>query len=346
MKRVIKAAALAVTGALALTACASADGGSGSGSDDGERVNIVGFAVPEAGNKAAAAEFNKTEAGKDVSFSGSYGASGDQSRKVVDTKGKDVDYVVFSLEPDLTRLVDAGLVADDWNAGPTQGIVSSSVAVIATESGNPLGIEDWDDLTRDDVKIVTPDPASSGSAKWNILALYTYAKQNGATEEEADAFLKKVFGNVTTWAASGREATEAFKKGVGNVLLTYENEAILAKQNGEDLDYIVPDHTFLIENPGAVLKDASPVAQDWLDFILSDEGQTAFVSKGFRPVGDLDISGIEVEGANDPAAPFPTPTSLSTAADLGGWSAINAEWFGKDGEKLRFDQLYAEATKQ
>ncbi|MDQ6527232.1 extracellular solute-binding protein [Nocardioides sp. LHD-245] len=346
MKRVIKAAALAVTGALALTACASADGGSGSGSDDGERVNIVGFAVPEAGNKAAAAEFAKTEAGKDVTFSGSYGASGDQSRKVVDTKGKDVDYVVFSLEPDLTRLVDAGLVADDWNAGPTQGIVSSSVAVIATEAGNPLGIEDWDDLTRDDVKIVTPDPASSGSAKWNILALYTYAKQNGATEEEADAFLKKVFANVTTWAASGREATEAFKKGVGNVLLTYENEAILAKQNGEDLDYIVPDHTFLIENPGAVLKDASPVARDWLDFILSDAGQTAFVSKGFRPVGDLDISGIEVEGANDPADPFPTPTSLSTAADLGGWSAINAEWFGKDGEKLRFDQLYAEATKQ
>lgn len=344
MKRVIKAAALAVTGALALTACASADGGNGSG--DGETVNIVGFAVPEAGNKAAAAEFNKTDAGKGVTFSGSYGASGDQSRKVVDTKGKDVDYVVFSLEPDLTRLVDAGLVADDWNAGPTLGIVSSSVAVIATQAGNPLGIEDWDDLTRDDVTIVTPDPASSGSAKWNILALYTYAKQNGATEEEADAFLKKVFSNVTTWAASGREATEAFKKGVGNVLLTYENEAILAKQNGEDLDYIVPDHTFLIENPGAVLKDANPVAQDWLDFILSDAGQTAFVKKGFRPVGDLDISGIEVEGANDPADPFPTPASLSTAADLGGWSAINAEWFGKDGEKLRFDQLYAEATKQ
>ena len=111
MKRVLKAAALAMTGALALTACASADGGSGD--DKGSTVNIVGFAVPEAGNKAAAAEFNKTDAGKDVKFSGSYGPSGDQSRKVADTKGKDVDYVVFSLEPDMTRLVDAGLVADD-----------------------------------------------------------------------------------------------------------------------------------------------------------------------------------------------------------------------------------------
>ncbi|GAA3524816.1 extracellular solute-binding protein [Nocardioides daeguensis] len=345
MKRSIRAVALGVVGAVTVFSAAACSSAGGS-DDTGKTINIVGFAVPEAGNKAAAAEFEKTDAGKGVTFSGSYGPSGDQSRKVADTKGKDVDYVVFSLEPDLTRLVDAGLVADDWNAGPTKGIVSSSVAVIATQKGNPLGIKDWGDLTRPDVKIVTPDPASSGSAKWNILALYTYAKQNGASEEEADAFLAKVFKNVTTWAASGREATEAFKKGVGNVLLTYENEAILARQNGEDLDYIVPPHTFLIENPGAVLEKADPVAKDWLDFILSDAGQTEFVRKGFRPVTGLDISGIQVEGANDPADPFPAPQSLTTAADLGGWSAINAEWFGKDGEQLRFDQLYAEATKK
>ncbi|GAA1540303.1 extracellular solute-binding protein [Nocardioides humi] len=344
MKRVIKAAALAMTGALALSACASAGGGS---DDSGTTtINIVGFAVPEAGNKAAAVEFNKTDAGKDVKFSGAYGASGDQSRKVVDTKGKDVDYVVFSVEPDMTRLVDAGLVAEDWQAGPNGGIVSSSVAVIAVQKGNPLGIKDWSDLTRDDVNVITADPASSGAAKWNILALYTYAQEQGMSEDEADAYLKDVFGNVTTWAASGREATEAFKKGVGNVLITYENEAILAKQNGEELDYVLPEHTFKIENPGAVLKDAVPAAADWLDFILSDDGQKAFASKGFRPVGDVDISGVQVEGANDPSNPFPVPPSLSTVADLGGWDAINAEWFGKDGEKLRFDNLYAEATKQ
>lgn len=343
MKRMMKAAALAMTGALALTACASADGGS---DDKDKTINIVGFAVPEAGNKAAAVEFNKTDAGKDVKFSGAYGPSGDQSRKVADTKGKDTDYVVFSLEPDMTRLVDAGLVDESWNQGPNKGIVSSSVAVIATEKGNPLGIKDWGDLTRPGVNIVTPDPASSGSAKWNVLALYTYAKSTGATEAQANAFLVKVFKNVKTWAASGREATEAFKKGVGNVLLTYENEAILAKQNGEELDYVVPDHTFKIENPGAVLKDSVPVAKDWLDFILSDKGQLAFVSKGFRPVTDVDISGVKVEGANDPANPFPPVKDLSTAADLGGWSAINKEWFGKDGAQLRFDKLYAEATKQ
>lgn len=342
MKRAMRAAALTVTGALAVTACSSAGG-----SSDADTIGIYGFAVPQAANEAIADRFNQTDAGEGVRFSGSYGASGEQSRKVVDTSGKDVDYVHFSLEGDVTRLVDAGLVDEDWNAGPNEGIVSDSVAVIAVEKGNPLGITGWEDLTRDDVKVITADPASSGAARWNILALYTHALAEGDTEDEADAYLKDVFRNVTTWAASGREATEAFKKGVGNVLITYENEAILARQKGEELDYVVPDTSFLIENPGAVLKDADPVATDWLDFVLSDAGQTEFVKKGFRPVGDLDISGVEVEGANDPANPFPAPAKkLYTIDELGGWPAVTGEWFGKDGEKLRFDQLYAEATKQ
>lgn len=343
MKRVIEAAAVAVTGALALTACSSAGGAE----DSGSTIGIYGFAVPEAANDAIAAQFQGTDEGDGVTFSGSYGASGEQSRKVADTNGKDVDYVHFSLEGDVTRLVDAGLVDEDWNQGPTGGIVSSSIAVIAVEKGNPLGITGWEDLTRDDVDVITADPASSGAARWNILALYTHALAQGDSEAQADAYLEEVFANVTTWAASGREATEAFKKGVGNVLITYENEAILAKQKGEELDYVVPDTSFLIENPGAVLKDADPVATDWLEFVLSDEGQAEFVRKGFRPVGGLDISGIEVDGANDPANPFPTPSQrLYTIADLGGWPAVTDEWFGKDGKKLRFDQLYAEATRQ
>ncbi|CAM3330641.1 extracellular solute-binding protein [Nocardioides dubius] len=340
MRNKFKAAVVAsLLGALTLAGCSSAGG-----SDDDKTINLVGFAVPQAANEAIEDAFRETDEGDGVKVSGSYGASGEQSRKVADTKGKDVDYVHFSLESDVTRLVDAGLVAEDWNAGANKGIVSASIAVIAVEKGNPLGIKGWEDLTRKDVKVITADPASSGAARWNILALYTYAKQQGLSEAEADEYLKKVFGNVTSWAASGREATEAFKKGVGNVLITYENEAILAKQNGEELDYIVPDHSFLIENPGAVLKDADPVATDWLDFVLSDAGQTEFVKKGFRPVGDLDISGIQVDGANDPSNPFPVPASLDTITDLGGWKAVADEWFGKDGVKLRFDKLYAEAT--
>lgn len=140
-----------------------------------------------------------------------------------------------------------------------------------------------------------------------------------------------------------REATEAFDKGVGDVLITYENEAILAVQSGKEYEYIVPDSTFLIENPGAVLEDADPEAEAWLEFVLSDTGQTEFVKKGFRPVTDLDLSGIEVEGAIDPANPFPEPTNLATAADLGGWSEINKVWFD-DG--ALFSRLYDAATKK
>ncbi|MFB9313208.1 extracellular solute-binding protein [Nocardioides plantarum] len=340
MKTTFKAAAVLATGVLALTGCTSSQG-----SDSADTINIVGFAVPEAANKAIGAEFAKTDAGKGVTFSGSYGASGEQSRKVLATKGKDVDYVHFSLESDVTRLVDGGLVDEDWNAGPTKGIVSSSVAVIVVEKGNPLGIKDWSDLTRDDVDVVTADPASSGAARWNVMALYADAKERGLSEDQADQFLTDVFGNVTSWAASGREATEAFKKGVGNVLITYENEAILARQEGDELDYVIPPNTFLIENPGAVLKDANPKTQDFLDFVLSDAGQTEFVKKGFRPVGDLDVSGITVDQTETPDDPFPAPTGkLTTIDELGGWKAVTAEWFGKDGKKLRFDNLYAAAT--
>ena len=341
MKRTIKTTAVALLGALALSACASASGGG----DDEDVINIVGFAVPEEGNKAIAAEWNKTEDGKGVRVSGSYGASGDQSRKVVDTEAKDVDYVHFSIEPDMTRLVDAGLVADDWNAGPNKGIVSSSIAVIAVAEGNELAIKEWTDLARPDVKIITPDPASSGAARWNVLAMYTGALDAGMSEKEADEFLVKVFSNVTTWAASGREATEAFQKGVGNVLITYENEAILARQNGEKLDYVIPSSSFRIDNPGAIIKDGNPKAAKWLDFVLSETGQTEFAKKGFRPVG-VDLPDITVDGALDPSNPFPEPAKLYTTDDLGGWTEINAEWFGKDGVKLRFDNLYEQATKQ
>lgn len=338
MKKSLKAAAVGIAGVLVLTGCASS-----SGDDSAETINISGFAVPEAAHKAIAEKFAETDAGEGTRVVGSYGASGDQSRKVLDQNGKGTDIVHYSLEGDVTRLVDGGLIAEDWNVGPTKGIVSSSIAVIVVEEGNPLGIEGWDDLTRDDVEVVTADPASSGAARWNVMALYHHAmEQPGATDAKADEFLLDVFGNVTSWATSGREATEAFKSGAGNVLITYENEAILAKQNGEALDYIVPEDSFLIENPAAVLVDADDAATDFLDYMLSEEGQTEFVKKGFRPVGQ-DITGVEVEGANDPSDPFPTPASLGTTADLGGWSEITAEWFGKDGEKLRFDNLYDQA---
>jgi sulfate/thiosulfate-binding protein len=328
--------------ALALAACGgdadepAADAAANSASsgqpaeETGEEVelSLVGFAVPKAANNAIQAKFAETPEGAGVSWIESYGASGDQSRAVA--AGLAADYVHFSLEGDVTRLVEAGLVAEDWNAGPTGGIVSDSVVVFVVRPGNPKGIESWDDVVEPGVGIVTPNPGSSGSARWNILAAYGHVLANGGSGADADAFVTRLFENIVALPGSGRDATTAFLSGTGDVLLSYENEAILAGQNGEDIDYIVPDTTLLIENPGAVLIDADPKAQAWLDYVLTPEAQAEFAKLGFRPV----IDGVDVgtvEGANDPEDPFPTPATLLTIAEqFGGWPEANAKYFDPD----------------
>jgi sulfate transport system substrate-binding protein len=204
------------------------------------------------------------------------------------------------------------------------------VVVIAVRPGNPKGITGWDDLVKEGIEIVTPNPGSSGSARWNILAAYGHVLANGGTEADAEAYLTSFFNNVVALPGGGRDATTAFLAGTGDVLISYENEAILSRQEGAELDYIVPDETLLIENPGAVLIDADPRASAFLDFVLSDAGQTEYVKKGFRALNG-NITGIEVEGANDPADPFPVPATLLTIADdFGGWPAAADKFFNED----------------
>jgi sulfate transport system substrate-binding protein len=295
-------------------------------------LSLVGFAVPKAANNAIQAKFAETPEGRGVSWVESYGASGDQSRAV--EAGLDADYVHFSLEGDVTRLVDAGLVAEDWNAGPTGGMVSDSVVVLVVRPGNPKGIDSWDDLIEPGVEIVTPNPGSSGSARWNILAAFGHALANGGTDADAEAYVTALFENVVALPGSGRDATTAFLSGTGDVLLSYENEAILARQSGEDIEYIVPDTTLLIENPGAVLIDADPKATAWLEYVLTPEAQTEFAKLGFRPVIDGVDAGT-VEGANDPADPFPAPTNLLTIGDdFGGWPEVNTAYFDPDAGRV------------
>ncbi len=291
-------------------------------------LSIVGFAVPEAANKAIAAEWKKTPEGKNVTFKTSYGASGDQSRAVV--AGLDADYVHLSVASDVTRLVDAGLVDPSWDQGPNKGVVSSSVVVFAVREGNPKNITAWADLVKPGVSIVTPNPASSGAARWNALAAYGQVIAGGGTEEQATAYLDSFFANVVALPGSGRDATTAFLGGTGDVLMAYENEAILAHQNNQKFDYVIPDTTMLIENPGAVLKGADPRAQLWLDFVLGAKGQEQFALKGFRPV-TAGVTFGAVEGANDPAHPFPEPKRLLTVAkDFESWSALSKKFFAED----------------
>lgn len=331
----IKAAVASMAGVLALTAC------SASGSSDADRLSVVGFSVLESANKPIFEDFAKTDAGKEVSFKTSYGASGDQSRAV--EGNLDADLVHFSLEPDITRLVDAGLVADDWKDNPTKGIVTSSVVSFVVRAGNPENIRTWDDLVKPGVEIITPNPASSGSAKWNILAAWGHITGQGGTEADAKAFVAKFLTNTIALPGSAREATTAFSEGNGDVLISYENEAILARENGEDFDYVVPDDTLLIENPAAVTEDAAPETQDFFDYLLTPQAQAEYALFGFRPVVD-GVTLPEIEGANDPADPFPTPsTLLRVDTDFGGWDEANTKFF--DEETGLITQLQAEAGK-
>jgi sulfate transport system substrate-binding protein len=313
---------VAFAAAIGVSGCSSSGGGSKS------KVAIVAYSVPKTAYDALEKAFQQTSQGKDVTFSESFGASGTQSKAV--SSGQAADYVGFSLQSDLTKLVPK-YVAADWNTTATKGMVSDSVVVIVVRKGNPLHITGWDDLIKPGVKIVTPDPASSGSAKWNVLAAYTHVTAHGGTPAQAQQYLTSFFKNVISKPSSGANATTTFTQGTGDVLISYENEAIGARQKGAAVDYIVPQDSILIENPAAVTVSAPQAAKDFLAFALSDAGQRIFASKGFRPV----VSGVNpgtVTGANDPANPFPAVQTLTTIAQLGGWTSVNKTFFDpKDG---------------
>ncbi|HEV7656234.1 MAG TPA: extracellular solute-binding protein [Mycobacteriales bacterium] len=322
--RTVALLALTTAAGLGLSACGSSS--SGGGSSESKSVNLVAYSVPKPAYDALATAFAKTSQGSGVKVNSSYGASGTQATAV--TNGQKADVVNFSVGSDLTKLVP-GKVAEGWNTGPTKGIVSDSVVVIVTRPGNPKGIKGWDDLIKPGVQIVTPDPASSGSAKWNILAAYTHVLKDGGTEDQANAYLTSYYKNIVSKPSSGSLATSTFLNGTGDVLISYESEAIGGKQKGDKFDYIVPAESFLIETPAAVTSNASQAGKDFLAYAESDAGQKIFASKGFRPA----LQGVDpgtVEGANDPSNPYPAVAKLTTIADLGGWTTVNKKYFDKE----------------
>ncbi len=327
-----------LVGAMALAGCGGSSDASSKGADT---VNLVGFSILEQANKQVIADFGKTAAGKGVAFTTSYGASGDQSRAV--EGGLKADVVHFSLEPDVQRLVDSKQVSPGWDTTADKGIVTQSVVVLVVRKGNPKHIEGWDDLVRPGVRIITPNPASSGSAKWNVLAAYGHVIANGGTPAQATAYLKRFFGNVAALPGSGRDATTAFESGNGDVLLSYENEAILARQSGAEFDYVVPDQDLLIQNPAAVTTDAGPAARRFLTFLTGTKAQTDYAREGFRPLRKS--IKVDVKGANDPSNPFPVPSKLLTIdKDFGGWDKADTQFF--DDTKGIVTKIQAETGKQ
>jgi sulfate/thiosulfate-binding protein len=318
-RRSVNAALLA-----ALFALAAVVAGCGSSSDDsssssgGGKLDVVGYSTPESVyQEDLEPAFEKTSAGSGVSFSNSFGASGDQSRAVV--AGQPASVVHFAQAGDMERLVEeGGLVAKDWDKQQYGGIAQDSVVVISVRKGNPEGIKTLDDVLSKDVDVVTPNPFSSGAARWNIMAVYGTLINEGKSPDEALAGVKTLLEKTVAQPGSARDALAAFTQGEGDVLLGYENEAIKAENEGEDLEYVVPPSTILIETPIAVTKDApEPAAEDFLKFIWSDEGQEIWAENGYRPVNPKLVD----------AKQFPTPKELFKISQFGGWSKVNDEFF-------------------
>ena len=275
----------------------------------------------------------REQTGQDVTFEESYLGSGAQSRAIVE--GFEADVTALSLEADVTRIEQAGLITHDWQDNPTNGMVSDSIVAFAVRKGNPKGIQDWADLAKPGVQILTPNPKTSGGAMWNILALYGAALRGfvdgvpAGDEAAAGEFLKAVLRNVTVMDKAARESITNFEKGVGDVAITYENEVLVAQMQGEDYDLVIPRSTILIENPIAVI-DAHvdkhgnrAVAEAFVQFLLSKQAQEIFAQHGLRSV--------DPEVAQATAAKYPPVEDLFTIEYFGGWGAATPAIFGDDG---------------
>jgi sulfate transport system substrate-binding protein len=236
----------------------------------------------------------------------------------------------------MTRLVDAGIVGSTWNQNQYKGIVTNSVVTLMVRPGNPKHITSFDDLARDDVDVIDPNPATSGGARWNIMAIYGSQIAEGKSEEQAQDFVKQVLANTSVQDSSARDSLQTFSSGKGDVLVGYENEAIQAKQEGIDLDYVTPDSTILIENPVAVTKDAPDAAQKFLDFLYTDPAQQEFADAGYRPV----VKSVFDKNADE----FPVPSGLFTIAEFGGWSKVADPFFGDDGWVIQAEKELGNPT--
>ena len=306
-----------LTAALALAVLASGCGGESTdaSSEGGETtLTLVSYSTPREVYAQLTKDFAQTPAGRGVSFDESYAASGEQSRAVA--AGLPADVVAFSLEPDVTRLVDQGLVEESWSDDEHGGMVTDSIVVFAVRKGNPKGIRTWDDLTREGIEVITPNPFTSGGAQWNVMAGYGAQLERGRSEQEATDYLRRLFRNVSVQDKSAREALQTFVGGKGDVLIAYENESILARSKGEELDYVVPDETILIENPIAVVGE-NETAQAFVDYVRSPAAQRVFGKAGYRPVLEEVLAEFD----------YPKPPRLFTIEELGGWGPVRDRFF-------------------
>jgi len=318
-------------------------------------LTLAGYAVPREAYGEIIPLFQTywlEQTGQQVQIQESYGASGAQSRSVAG--GFEADMVALSIEPDITRLVDAELITHDWKDNAYSGIVTDSLVVLAVRPDNPKGITDWADIAQEGVEVITPDPATSGGAQWNLLAAYGAARRgfaNGFNADDAGAadFLSKVIANIAVLDKDGRESFLTFERGIGDVAITYENEVYAGYLKGASDNYTIvyPRSTILIENPVALVDvyvdqhGTREVAQAFIDFLWLPEAQQVFAENGFRPVNPDVAATFQVNAAvtadeavlvNDVPVIFPAVADEFTiAGEFTSWSDARKTFFGDEG---------------
>lgn len=289
-------------------------------SNSGRTVNLVAYSTPQIAYSALIKAFNMTPAGAGVNVTTSFGPSGQQAKGVI--AGQPADVVNFSTTTDMQKLVSAGLVSKHWNSvGPERGMVTNSVVVFVVRKGNPLHIKTWSDLVKKGVQLVTPNPFSSGSARWNLMAAYGAELHLGKSPSKADNYLGQLLKHAVAQPASAADAMTAFTSGTGNVLLDYEDDAITAQRHGADISYVIPPQTILIQNPIAVLlkSESNPAATAFVHFLLSKRGQELWAKEGYRPVYSGAARAVGVK--------FPLPKYLFNVSQIGGWTKITKDFF-------------------
>jgi sulfate transport system substrate-binding protein len=312
-------AVLRLGGAAAALAAASplASRGAPAAAQDGGTLTLVAYSTPREAYEEIIPLFQATPAGQGVQFEQSYGSSGEQSRAV--EGGLPADVVALSLEPDVTRLVEAGLVDEGWNEGEHAGMVTDSVVVLAVRPGNPKNVQGWADLVADGVQVLIPNPLTSGGARWNVMAAWGAQIAQGKGEEEATEYLRQLFANVPVQDKSARESLQTFVGGVGDVLLAYENEIIFAQQQGEEVEFVVPAETILIENPVAVVNESenAETARAFIDFLLTPRRSASSARRA---------TARSSRRCWPSSTTRPRPPS-SRSPDHGGWSEVTPKFF-------------------
>jgi len=301
------------------------------------KLSLVAYSTPREAYGKLIPMFQKTPAGDGVSFTQSYGASGEQTRAV--EAGLDADVVALSLAPDMDELVAAGRVDAKWKKQSYKGMVTDSVVVFVVRDGNPKRIKSWNDLLRPDVDIVTPNPFTSGGARWNVMAAYGSWRKQGKTDKQAQANLLKMWKNVVVQDTSARASLTTFNSGKGDVLLAYENEAYFSRMQGLNLQWVIPKTTILIENPIAVTKDSSDKANGFLRFLRTPAAQQVFADYGYRPVVK------SVENANRKKFPIRPGLFTIDQLGLGGWNKVQKRFFDPDSSIMaRFQRQVGGST--